>query len=302
MSQGPVVAKAKKLVKRVAKKAAVKKAPYITGYKAVNKDLTSIHDTNFKYVVGKEAVVARPSAKGICGAGIHFSRTMDYPLEFAGYDEDSADDFAEDHEMLELRVDPADIIEESMEKARASKVFVTGVVKLAITDYAPVLKRLGKLQGRLGNMFCQTPEKRLRDLFTNFTRRNKLTGYSLKLVTRPYEAQWLADQLSRSFEPGPKNVECPRTSVQDMIHDVTSDLDGLFDCSNGCDQIQECVSWILHSLACNVQSNGTELKVDALVEMLEAGALPLGYSTANKSKTVYWFVPSTTRTKWFPNV
>lgn len=284
------------------------KPKFIKGFKAVNKDLTSMHDPNFKYTVGKEAVVTNPDPKGVCGRGIHFSKTMEYPLEYAGFSEEDAADFTADYKMLELRVDPADILDESAEKSRAKRVFVVGVAKLDFPSYEPVQKRLAKLDGKLGTMACQTPEKRLRDLFTNFTRRNNLKGYSLKLVTSAYEAQWLADKLENSFQPAApgcsSDVCCSPQSMQDTISEMTANLeDDVFSCyNNGCYQIQETVQWILHSLVSAVKPGAKVLKVDALMEMLEAGALPLGYSTANKSKTVYWFVPSTTSNKWFPTV
>ena len=54
----------------------------IIAYKLVNNDLTSIHDHNFKYVVGEYAVVENPNMSNkVCSSGLHFSTATYYDLK-----------------------------------------------------------------------------------------------------------------------------------------------------------------------------------------------------------------------------
>jgi hypothetical protein len=257
----------KRHTKKTAKRS--KKEIIVKGYKSVNVNMSSWHDPNYKFVVGKEHKPTKTPKKGDtepCGIGMHFCRKQKDAASYARH---------EDYILLEVQANKSDILGEDETKTRAAKLTVNKILK-RVELYGAKWKAAEKEAKEVAKKVLipnklLTPQK-LSGLIQAWARACFYKKSKTHITDNFYEALALYELVDSVCT----DEYC------DLVFSVRE-----FPADHHC-ILAECIDDLLYSYLGSFEGEGDpaqKAEFAPLFEMLKLGALPIGF--VNNTLLIY---------------
>lgn len=259
-----------KAKKKTAQTKEVKPAEVIRGFKTVDINMCSWHDSTFKFEVGKtfkpKNLKKSHFNKEPCGVGLHFSPTKEGAIRYADQ---------EDYILLEVEAQKKNLMGADDSKFRVSELKILKVLEEHLNTNRVALERVRNSVPSLLKPNKQATPQKLQALFKAFAKDFRLTNCKLHIVNNTFEA---IAALENSNLTLPFNLD-ENDHVSNFALPLIATLDALR--STALDVVDEIMIGIMslylqvNSLDKNFLSNKKK-GAGALLQMLELGCLPLG--------------------------
>lgn len=253
----------------------------IVGYKTVDLNMCSFHDSTFKFVIGKNHVpkdLKKSHWDGaICGVGLHFAPTKEGALSYANDPDECI--------LLEVEANLSDVMSKSPDdKFRVSKLKVNRVIQVfdKWPDQRPVIQEMHELEANFPSS-CSASKKTIQKHADEWTRLHGRKSKDVKIITDPNLLEMLINDYNHIYNTLNYNRVYEGDEEFTFYGNISED-------NTGCvqdlieDMINEYVGY--HS---NIKKNKTSInKMKPLIELIKIGAFPFGET---KTKELIVFAP-----------